>query len=115
MTGVARHFLKQPGLFSEAFLYRGRWRYAGKYSRLHFAVFFFRIRGLQASYRPVDSGSALQRFPDGSYLPCARTDARSLGIDKLLAKYRCSDREDARKFLEGFDAGEERILRTQGK
>ena len=76
--------------------------------------FLYRIRNIQ-TYKTVDLGPAFQRLPDGSFGECARTHARSLGTDKLLARYGWADTEDARIFLEGFDAGEEWILRTQGK
>ena len=76
----------------------------GKIFSSSFRRFLYRIRGIR-EYYPLDFGVALQRRPDGSYQPNTRTAFRSESIDKLLAKYPWADIEDARMFLEGFDAG----------
>ena len=67
-----------------------------------------------SSYSLLDFGPALQRLPDGSFVPSARTDGRSLGIDRLLARYPWADKLDAQIYLEGFDEGERWLRDTRG-
>jgi hypothetical protein len=91
-----------------------KWELFWKIVACSFYRVLFRIRSIQA-YKPIDFGSALQRQEDGSLQPNERTNARIQSIDTILAKYHWADSEDARIFLEGFDAGEAWSLRTQGK
>lgn len=86
----------------------------GKILISSFRRFLYRIRSIRA-YKPVDFGPALQRSVDGSFVPCDRTDFRIQSIDNVLAKYRWADIEDARMFLEGFDAGEAWSRRTSDR
>jgi hypothetical protein len=63
-------------------------------------------------YPSVDFGPAFQRLGDGSLQPDDRTNARSVGIDTLSAKYPWIDTVDCRIFLSGFDEGERYSRRT---
>lgn len=49
----------------------------------------------------------VERTPAGHLVPCERTEARTDGIDKLMAKYRWATPVEAKLFLEGFDTGAE--------
>jgi hypothetical protein len=86
----------------------------GKILASSFRRLLVRIRSIRA-YKPIDFGPALRCREDGSWHANERTDARSKSIDMLLAKYPWADIEDARMFLEGFDAGEKWALGTLGK
>lgn len=79
-----------------------------------FHRFLYRIRSIRA-YRPLDFGPALLRQADGRLQPNERTDVRIQSTDAILAKYRWADIEDARMFLEGFDAGEAWSRRNSDK
>jgi hypothetical protein len=81
----------------------------GKICASSFRRFLFRIRSMR-TYKPLDFGAALRSQEDGSWQANERTDARIQSIDKLLAKHPWADYEDARMFLEGFDAGEKWVL-----
>lgn len=90
---------------------RGKIELFGRICASSFHRFLFRIREI-SSYRPIDYQATLQCPPDEQEQPCSWIDARILGTDRLLARRRWADSEDARIFLEGFDAGEQWLRDT---
>jgi hypothetical protein len=87
---------------------RWRARNAQRWYRLRSVV--CNVRGhiqtlLAIEHQSVDLGPAVERSPDGRYLPCSRTVAHSYGIRSLETKYPWADLVDSQVFLLGFDAG----------
>lgn len=63
-------------------------------------------------HQSVDLGPAVQRSPDGHFLPCTRTVAHSHGIRCLRTMYPWADLVDVQVFLLGFGEGAKWVERN---